>query len=244
MKDAKRPKRALIKLSGEMIGGKAGFGFDPNVLSYLADEIASLVDGNTQLAIVTGGGNVIRGGQLALGEVDRVSGDHMGMLATIMNGIALRDTLEAHGVPTRVLSAVAVQGVVTQYDRRRAIQLMEAGSVVLLTAGTGNPFFSTDSAAVLRSIELQVDVMIKATKVDGVYDRDPIRYPDAKRFDTLQLGQAIDMRLSFMDEQALMLAREHALELQIVRLSEAGSMARAIAGEAIGTRVISKGVDA
>ena len=184
--------RILLKLSGEALTGSADFGIDPKVLDRMALEIGQLVEIGVQVGVVIGGGNLFRGAALHAAGMERVTGDHMGMLATVMNALAMRDALERANIPSRVMSAIPMSGVVEHYDRRTAIRHLKAGDVVLFSAGTGNPFFTTDSAACLRGIEIDADLVLKATKVDGVYSADPIKHPDAVKFDKLTYDEILD----------------------------------------------------
>ena len=230
-------KRVLIKLSGEALQGEGEFGIDPRVLDRMALEIGQLVGIGVQVGLVIGGGNLFRGAALNAAGMDRVTGDHMGMLATVMNGIALRDALERAGVKTRVMSAISMSGLVEHYDRRLAIQLLANGFVVIFTAGTGNPFFTTDSAGCLRAIETQSDVMLKATRVDGVYSDDPEKVPDATFYSTLTYDEAIQKNLKVMDATALTLARDHQLPLKVFNLNHPDALKKIACGEEIGTLI-------
>lgn len=231
-------KRALLKVSGEALAGEFGFGLDAGVLAYLAKEIVQVQAGGCQVAVVCGGGNFFRGEVFSeKGGIDRTSADQMGMLGTIMNGLALQSAIEKAGVPARVLSAINVSQVCEPFIKRRAERHLEKGRIVVLAAGTGNPYFSTDTAAALRALELQADCLIKATKVDGVYDKDPKKFPDAVKYQSLGYNEAIDKRLMVMDPTAFTLCREHNLPLIVLDLHESGSMIRAVNGEPIGTLV-------
>ncbi len=213
-------KRILLKFSGESVAGNDEHGIDPKILDQMADSVKSCRDLGTEIGIVIGSGNLFRGEKLNKAGMDRVAGDHMGMLATVMNGIALRDALERAGIKTRVMSAISMSGIVEHYDRRLAIQLLSDGFVVIFTAGTGNPFFTTDTAGCLRAIETQSDLMLKATRVDGVYDSDPEINRDAKLFDELTFDEAITKNLKVMDATALTLARDHKLPIKVFNVNK------------------------
>jgi uridylate kinase len=231
-------KRVLIKLSGEALAGNAGAGLDPDVLKYIANEIADLHRNGVQIALVVGGGNFVRGEAFsASGGIDRTVGDQMGMLATIMNGLALMSAIEKAGVPTRVQSAIQVSQVAETFIRRRAIRHLEKERVVVFAAGTGNPYFTTDTAAVLRALEIDAEVLIKATKVDGVYDKDPKKHQDAVRYETLGYGEAISKRLGVMDQTAFTMCREHKMPVIVLNFNEPGALLRAVKGEMEGTLV-------
>lgn len=231
-------RRALIKLSGEALAGEAGFGLDPGVLNYIAQEIASVHQAGIQVALVVGGGNFIRGETLSVeAGIERTVADQMGMLGTLINSLALQGAIEKAGVPTRVQSAIGVYQVSESFIRRRAIRHLEKGRIVVFAAGTGNPYFSTDTAAVLRALEIDAECLVKATKVDGVYDRDPRRDPTAVRYDTLPYTEAIDRRLAVMDQTAFTMCREHRLPIIVLAFNEPGALLRAISGEVEGTLV-------
>ena len=230
--------RVLIKLSGEALAGAGGSGLDAVTLKYIAQEIAALHEQSTQVAIVVGGGNFIRGDAFsAQGGIDRAVADQMGMLGTIMNALALQSTIEAQGVPTRVQSAISVSQVAENFIRRRAIRHLEKGRVVVFAAGTGNPYFTTDTAAVLRALEIEAKALIKATKVDGVYDKDPKRFKDAKRYETVSFEDAIAQRLAVMDQTAFTMCQEHNLPIIVLDFNRAGALLRAVQGEDEGTYV-------
>ena len=201
--------RVLLKFSGEAVAGDDDHGIDPKILDQMAQSVKVSKELGVQIGVVIGGGNLFRGEKLNKAGMDRVAGDHMGMLATVMNGIALRDSLERAGVKTRVMSAISISGLVEHYDRRLAIQLLNDGFVVIFTAGTGNPFFTTDTAGCLRAIETQSDLMLKATRVDGVYDSDPLTNPNATFYSELTFDEAIVKNLKVMDATSLPLARDH-----------------------------------
>lgn len=230
--------RVLLKLSGEALAGTAGFGLDAGVLAYIAQEVKTLVDQGTQVAMVVGGGNFIRGESLSSqGEIDRVVADQMGMLGTLMNGLGLQSALERAGLNVRVQSAVTVSQVAEPFISRRALRHLEKGRVVVFAGGTGNPYFTTDTAAALRALEIKADCIIKATKVDGVYDKDPKKHSDAVRYDTLTFTQAIEQRLAVMDQTAFTMCRENNLPIIVLDFNEPGILLRAVRGEAAGTLV-------
>lgn len=236
---ARKPlRRVLVKLSGEALAGPQGFGLASDVLSYMAREISEVHETGVQIALVVGGGNFVRGGQLS-GEngIDRTVGDQMGMLATIMNGLAIMSAIEKAGVPTRVQSAVVVTQVSEPFIRRRAIRHLEKGRVVVFAGGTGNPYFTTDTASVLRALEIEADCLIKATKVDGVYTKDPKKHADALRYDTLSYDEAIDKRLAVMDQTAFTMCREHRLPVIVLDFNQPGALVKAVRGENVGTLV-------
>ena len=230
-------KRILVKLSGESVAGTDEHGIDPKILDNMASSIKSCKKIGAQIGIVIGGGNLFRGEKLNKAGMDRVAGDHMGMLATVMNGIALRDALERAGIKTRVMSAISMSGIVEHYDRRLAIQLLSDGFVVIFTAGTGNPFFTTDTAGCLRAIETQSDLMLKATRVDGVYDSDPEINKEAKFFDSLSFDDAISKNLKVMDATALTLARDHGLPINVFNVGRHNALEEIICGKKIGTLI-------
>jgi len=231
------PGRSLLKLSGEALSGEGGRGIDSQRLTGIARELARAGEQcPTGLAVVVGGGNIVRGATLAeAGVVDRASADHMGMLGTIINAIALRDRLERLAVPAEVLSAAGVRGIAEQYTRRRGLELLDAGAIVILAAGVGSPFFTTDTGAALRAVELRCERLLKATKVDGVYSADPKTDPDATRYDTLTYSEAIDRRLGVMDVGAIEMCQRQGVSLVVFDFAAPGSLARAAAGEPIGT---------
>ncbi len=229
--------RILLKYSGEAVAGLAGQGIDPKILHFMSREIKSVVEKNVAVGVVIGGGNLFRGQELNQDGIDRVAGDHMGMLATVMNGIALRDSLERNGIKTRVMSAIPMPGIVEHYDRRRAIQLLDEGFVVIFTAGTGNPFFTTDTAACLRGIEIDADIMLKATKVDGVYSDDPKKNPEATLFDSLTFDEAIQKNLRVMDTTALTLARDNQMNIKVFNYESEGALLDIVNGKEIGTLI-------
>jgi uridylate kinase len=232
-----RNRRVLVKLSGEALMGDEDYGIDPAFLRRLASEVRSVRELGVEIALVVGGGNLFRGAGLARAGMDRVTGDHMGMLATVMNSLALQDALESIGVPTRVLSAVRINQVCEDYIRRRAVRHLEKGRVTIFAAGTGNPFFTTDTAASLRAIEIEADLLLKATKVDGIYDADPVTNPGARRYDSLTYDQVLDQRLNVMDATSIVLCREHHLPLRVFNLNDPGALVRAASGADVGTLV-------
>ncbi len=238
MSDSPVPyRRVLLKLSGEALMGGLDYGIEPQVIQRLAEEIATARDTGVEIAIVIGGGNIFRGAGLARAGMDRVTGDYMGMLATVMNALAIQDALESLDVYARVMSALQIHDVCEDYIRRRAVRHLEKGRVVILAAGTGNPFFTTDTAASLRAIEIGADVLLKATKVDGVYDRDPIGNPDAKRFETVSYDRVIADKLAVMDATAIVMCRDNDLPLRIFDLTQPNALIQAMSGEEIGSLV-------
>ena len=232
-------QRILLKLSGEALMGEQNFGIDPSVINEVAAEVKSLQDEGIQIAIVIGGGNIFRGVGLAASGMDRVAGDHMGMLATVINSLALQDALEKHDVPVRVMSSLPIHQVCEDYIRRRAIRHLEKGRVVILAAGTGNPFFTTDSAASLRGIEIGADVVIKATKVDGVYSDDPEKNPDAVFYDKLDYDEVLHKQLNVMDATAIVLCRDHGMPIRVYNMTKTGALGRVINNGQEGTLVSS-----
>ena len=230
-------RRVLLKLSGEALMGSGDYGIDPEVINRIATEIHELSTQGLEIGLVIGGGNIFRGAGLAEGGMERVTGDQMGMLATVINALAMQDAIEKHGTQCRVMSAFKINQVCEDYIRRRAVRHLEKGRVVLFAAGTGNPFFTTDSAASLRAIEIGADILLKATKVDGVYDSDPMKNPDAVLYNRLKFDEAIQHKLSVMDATALVLCRDHNMPLRVINLNTAGNLQRVMAGEDIGTLV-------
>jgi uridylate kinase len=230
-------RRVLVKLSGEALMGDSDYGIDPAFLKRLAGEIGAMREHDVEVAVVVGGGNLFRGAGLARAGMDRVTGDQMGMLATVMNSLALQDALESIGVFVRVMSAIRINEVCEDYIRRRAVRHLEKGRVTIFAAGTGSPFFTTDSAASLRAIEIDADLLVKATKVDGVYDSDPMLNPAARRYERLTYDEVLDRRLSVMDATAIVLCRDHNLPLRVINLNEPGALVRAAVGEDVGTLV-------
>ena len=230
-------RRVLLKLSGEALMGDEDYGIDPKVLSRLAEEVIEASAAGVQIALVIGGGNIFRGAGLAAGGMDRVTGDHMGMLATVINALAMQDALEKQGGKARVMSALKINDVCEDYIRRRAIRHLEKGRLVIFAAGTGNPFFTTDSGAALRAIEIGADLLLKATKVDGVYDKDPSKHAGAVRYDQLTYDEVIARDLQVMDTAAFALCRDADLPLRIFDMAEPGVLLRILRGEKIGTLV-------
>jgi len=231
-------KRILLKLSGEALLGNTDYGIDPQVLTRIADEIGQLNRMGVQVGLVIGGGNLFRGAGLAKAGMDRVTADYMGMLATVMNSLAMQDALEQLGVFARVMSAIRINEVCEDYIRRRAIRHLEKGRVVIFAAGTGNPFFTTDSAASLRAIEINADVMLKATKVDGIYTADPLKVPTAQRFDELTYDEALQRKLQVMDATAIVMCQEHNMPLKVFNINRRGDLVRVVCGENVGTTVV------
>ncbi len=230
-------RRILLKLSGEALAGNEGFGIDPKVLDAMALEIGTLRGIGVQVALVLGGGNLFRGKALSEAGLDRVAGDYMGMLATVMNGLAMRDALERANIRCRLMSAIPMSGIVEHYDHRRASRYLDEGEVVIFSAGTGNPFFTTDTAACLRGIEVDCDLVLKATKVDGVYDADPKRNPNAKKFDRLTYDEVLDRKLEVMDLTAICLCRDHDMPLRVFDMNKAGALTGIVVGGNEGTLV-------
>jgi uridylate kinase len=230
-------RRILLKLSGEALMGDGDFGIDPKVMERLAGESRELVAAGVQLALVIGGGNIFRGAGLASGGMDRVTGDHMGMLATVMNALAMQDALARLGVPARVMSALSMTAVCDDYSARKAIRNLEAGRVTLFAAGTGNPLFTTDSAASLRAVEIGADCLIKATMVDGVYSADPKKDPTAVFYPRLTYNQALREGLAVMDATAIVLCRDNGMPLRVMNMNEPGALMRLIRGEPVGSLV-------
>ena len=230
-------KRILLKISGEVLAGTQRFGIDPAKVRSLAAEIAEVARAGVQLGLVVGGGNFFRGVSEAAKEMDRVSADHMGMLATVINGIAMQDALEKEGVPTRVLTAIAMHQVAEPYIRRRAIRHLEKGRIVICAGGTSNPYFSTDSAATLRALEIHAEIVAKATRVDGVYDKDPMKHTDATRFDEISYTEVLTRRLGVMDASAVAMCRDNSLPIIVFNLHQNGNIMRMTMGETIGTLI-------
>jgi uridylate kinase len=230
-------RRILLKVSGEALLGELDYGIDPKVSSRIAREVANVVNAGVQIGIVIGGGNIFRGKGLAASGIDRITGDHMGMLATVMNALGLQDALERAGVNTRVMSAISVREVCEDYIRRRAVRHLEKNRAVIFAAGTGNPFFTTDTAASLRAVEIGADLMIKATKVDGIYSADPALDPTAERYDELSYDEVIERKLAVMDANAFVLCRDQSMPIRIINLNQGGSLDRLIRGENVGTLV-------
>jgi len=230
-------KRVLLKLSGEALMGDGDFGIDPKVLDRMALEVGQLVGIGVQVGMVIGGGNLFRGAALSAAGMDRVTGDHMGMLATVMNALAMRDALERSNISTRVMSAIPMSGVVEHYDRRRALRDLKDGEVVIFSAGTGNPFFTTDSAACLRGIEIDADVVLKATKVDGVYNADPMIDTNAIKYERLSYDEVLDKKLGVMDLTAICLCRDHDMPVRVFNMNKLGALTNIMVGEQEGTLI-------
>jgi len=230
-------QRILLKLSGEALLGKEDYGIDPEIIHRIAVEIREATQLGIEVAVVIGGGNIFRGAGLAKSGIDRVTGDHMGMLATVMNSLALQDALERVGADARVMSAVSVHDVCEDYIRRRAIRHLEKGRVVVCAGGTGNPFFTTDTAAALRAAEIGADILLKATKVDGVYSADPVKDPSAVRYDRLGYDHVIESKLGVMDANAIVLCRDQKMPIRVFDVFAPGNLQRIIQGEDIGTLV-------
>ena len=230
-------KRILLKCSGEALMGKGQFGIDPSVLDKIARDVAELIQMGIEVGLVIGGGNLFRGKALSQAGLGRVTGDHMGMLATVMNALALRDALERIDLPARIMSAIPMLGVVDPYHRRKAMTHLRNGHVVIFAAGTGNPFFTTDTAACLRAIEVGADIVLKATKVDGIYSEDPVKNPNAKRYDFLTYSDILSKGLQVMDATAICLCQEHGMPLQVFNMAEPSALKKIVAGERVGTIV-------
>ncbi len=237
MPSAQPPRRVLLKLSGEALMGAGDFGIDPDVLGRLARDIAVLAREGVQFGVVIGGGNIFRGAGLAGGGFDRVRGDQIGMLATVMNGLAMQDRLLREGIDARTLSAFRIDSVCEHYSRDLALSHLQAGRVVMLAGGTGNPFFTTDSAASLRAIEIDADLMIKATKVDGVYSADPVKDPNAEFYPRLSYDRVLDEGLGVMDTTAVVLCKENHMPLRVMNINEPDALRRVMQGEEVGTLV-------
>ncbi len=229
--------RILLKLSGEALLGQHEFGIDASVLNRLAKEIKVLIDSGIEVSLVVGGGNLFRGATLQESGMERVTGDHMGMLATVMNALALQDAIEKIGIPVRVMSSIPIDRVCEEFIRRRAIRHMEKGRVVICAAGTGNPFFTTDTAASLRAIELETDAMLKATKVDGVYNADPAKNPNAVKYATLSYNRVLEEDLGVMDATAVVMCRDNNLPLLVFNMTREGEIIRALSDDSVGTLV-------
>ena len=229
--------RILLKLSGEALSGTADFGIDPKILDRMALEVKEVVELGVQVGMVIGGGNLFRGASLHEAGMERVTGDHMGMLATVMNALAMRDALERANIATRAMSAIQMTGIVEQYDRRSALRYLNAGDVVIFSAGTGNPFFTTDSAACLRGIEIDADLILKATKVDGVYSSDPSLDSSAVKFDKLSYDEVIEKRLGVMDLTAICLSRDHHIPIKVFSMQRPGALMDNVVGNKDGTLI-------
>ena len=230
-------RRILLKLSGEALMGSNRYGIDPDTVRRLASDLARAQAEGAQIAVVVGGGNIVRGEGLEAAGIDRVTGDHMGMLATLINALALQESVEQHQVPCRVMSAIPVPQVCESYIRRRAVRHLEKGRLVVFATGTGNPFFTTDSAASLRAVEIGADILLKATKVDGVYSGDPLTDQAAERFEHIDYDEALHRKLAVMDSTALVLCRDNRIPIRVFNMFEEGALLRLIDGEAVGTLV-------
>jgi uridylate kinase len=234
---ATRYRRILVKLSGEALLGEADYGIDPAMLKRVAGELVEVVGAGVQVAVVIGGGNIFRGAGLARAGMDRVTADQMGMLATVMNSLAMQDAIESLGAHARVMSAIRINEVAEDFIRRRAVRHLEKGRIVIFAAGTGNPFFTTDSAASLRAIEISADLLMKATKVNGVYSEDPVKNPAATRYEKLSFDRVLDDRLGVMDATAIVLCRDNHIPLRVFNLNNTGDLQRVVRGENVGTLV-------
>jgi uridylate kinase len=233
----KKYKRILLKLSGEALTGSESFGIDPKVLDSMALAIGQLVGIGVQVGLVVGGGNLFRGAALQQAGLDRVTGDQMGMLATVMNALAMRDALERSNIATQAMSAIPMTGVVDHYDRRKAIRALMNGDVVIFSAGTGNPFFTTDSAACLRAIEMDAELVLKATKVDGVYSADPMKVPTAVKYERLSYDEVLDKKLEVMDLTAICLCRDHKMPVRVFKMEKPGALLNIVRGGNEGTLI-------
>lgn len=238
MTSAANYKRVLIKLSGEALMADLDYGIDADMLNRVAKEIAEVVAMGVQVALVIGGGNIFRGAGLVQSGIDRITGDHMGMLATVMNSLAMQDALEKIGLSSRVMSAIKINRMCEEYVQRRATRHLEKGRVVIFAAGTGNPFFTTDTAGCLRAVEIDADCVLKATKVDGVYDADPVTNPQAVRYESLTYDEVLNKNLQVMDATAIVLCRDNKLPLRIFNLSKSGTLPSAIKDNSVGTTVV------
>lgn len=232
--------RLLLKLSGEVLAGHAGFGIDAEKVKALAAEVAEVARTGAQIGLVVGGGNFFRGVAAAAKNMDRVTGDHMGMLATVINALALQDALEKEGIPTRVMTAIGMQQVAEPYIRRRAVRHLEKGRIVIFAAGTSNPYFSTDTAAALRALEIKADVLAKGTRVDGVYDKDPLKFADAIRYDSIDYTDVLSRSLGVMDASAVAMCRDNKLPILVFDLNTTGNILRICRGEPLGTLITAK----
>ena len=232
-----RYARIVLKASGEALMGRRNYGVDPDMCVFIASQVREVVDEGVQVAIVVGGGNIFRGLAASASGMDRATGDYIGMLATVMNALALQDALEKEGVPTRVMSAIAMNEVAEPYIRRRAVRHLEKGRVIILAAGTGNPYFTTDTAAALRAVEIGAQVLLKATKVDGVYDNDPMTHPDARRHERIEYSQMLNDRLQVIDSTAVTLCMENDMPIVVFDLNQPGHIRAAAMGEPIGTLI-------
>jgi uridylate kinase len=233
-------RRILLKLSGEVMAGAEGFGIDPQRVQALAAEVAEVVRTGVQIGLVVGGGNFFRGVAPAAQNMDRVTADHMGMLATVINALALQDALEKQGIPTRVMTAIEMHQVAEPYIRRRAIRHLEKGRIVVFAAGTSNPYFSTDTAATLRALEIKAEVIAKATRVDGVYDKDPLKFPDAVLYKRITYTEVLSRALKVMDASAVAMCRDNQLPIIVFNLNVPGNIMRMVKGEPLGTLITSE----
>ncbi len=231
-------QRILLKLSGEALMGQQGKNIDPDIVGRLADEVKELCDAGIEVGLVIGGGNILRGAETAAEGLNRVTGDQMGMLATVINALAMQDALEYRGQPVRVMTALKINQVCEDYIKRRAVRHLEKKRVVIFAAGTGNPFFTTDTAASLRAIEIEAELMIKATKVRGVYSADPEKVPDAEFYPRLTYDEALDQRLNVMDTTALVLCRDNDLPMRVMNVFDPGAVMRLMRGEDIGSLIV------
>ena len=233
-----RYRRVLLKLGGEALAGEGGFGINPSMAEFVAQKVIQVVALGAQVAVVIGGGNLWRGKQDGLDHgMERVTADHMGMLATVMNALALQDALERAGIPTRVMTGIEVRAVAEPYIQRRAVRHLEKGRVIIFGAGTGNPYFTTDTAAALRAMEIDAEILIKATKVDAVYDRDPKKNADAHRFDSLTYIEALNMRVGVMDSTAMAMCMDNDLPICVLNLWDEGALVKIVSGQPVGTMV-------
>ena len=235
--DGTRYARIVLKASGEALMGRRNYGVDPDMCVFIAKQVREVTEEGVQVAIVVGGGNIFRGLAASASGMDRATGDYIGMLATVMNALALQDALEKEGVPTRVMSAIAMNEVAEPYIRRRAVRHLEKGRVIILAAGTGNPYFTTDTAAALRAVEIGAGVLLKATKVDGVYDNDPMTHPDAQRHERIEYAQMLNDRLQVIDSTAVTLCMENDMPIVVFDLNQPGHIRAAAMGEPIGTLI-------
>ncbi len=237
MEESPTYQRVLLKLSGEALMGNTGYGIDPQIMRRVAGEVRDIVKLGVQLALVIGGGNIFRGAGLTASGIDRVSADYMGMLATVINGLAMQDALSKVEIDARVMSAIRIEAMCEDYTRRKAMSYLKKGRVVIFSGGTGNPFFTTDSAASLRAIEIGADLMIKATKVDGVYSADPVNHPDAERFTHLSYNDVLAQQLGVMDTTAIVLCRDNKMPLRVLNMGKPGALKQAIFGQEEGTLI-------
>ena len=235
-------QRILLKLSGEILMGSKGYGLDPDAIEILADEVAEVQGLGVGIGVVIGGGNIFRGLKASAEGMDRVTADYMGMLATVINALAFQDSLERKGIQTRVLTAIPMDKIAEPYIRRRAMRHLEKGRVVLFAGGTGNPYFTTDTAAALRAAEIKAEVMLKGTRVDGIYDKDPLKFPEAKKFERISYMEVVERRLGVMDSTAVTMCMEHQLPIRVFNFKVRGNLRRIINGEAIGTIISTEAV--